>query len=88
MTPEFDQKVEKYFAGYIYYHFTMSLLDRMMGQTCLDYLNLLHLQGVTLEDAEKSEFGMVSATEGTAGVEERLGFSKCCKLGTCKFACI
>ena len=70
MTPEFDQKVEKYFAGYIYHHFTMSLLDRMMGQTFLDYLNLLHPQGVTLEDAKKSEFGMVSATEG---VEENRG---------------
>ena len=74
MTPEFDQKVEKSFAGYMYHHFTMSLLGRMMGQSFLDYINLLNPQGVTLEDAEKSEFGMVCATEGTAGVEERLGF--------------
>ena len=63
MTLGFDQKVPP---------------DRMMSQSCLDYLNLLHAQRVTLKDAGKSglaqnkRFGMVSAAEGTAGFEERL----------------
>ena len=35
-------------------HLTLSPPDRMMGQSFLDYLNLLHAQGVTLEDAGKS----------------------------------
>ena len=54
MTPGCDQKVQKSFAAYLYPHLPLSPPDRMMGQSFLDYLNLLHAQGVTLEDAGKS----------------------------------
>ena len=53
MIPCFDQKDEKSFATYLYPHLTLPL-DRMMSQSCLHYLNLLHAQEVTLEDAGKS----------------------------------
>ena len=54
MTPGFDQIVQKSFVTYLYPHLTLSPPDRMMGQSYLDYLNLLHAQGVTLKDAGKS----------------------------------
>ena len=44
MTPGFDQKVQKSFAACIYPHLTLSALDRMMSQSFLVYLNLLHAQ--------------------------------------------
>ena len=53
MTPGFDKKVQKSFAAYLYPHLTLSPPDRMMGESFIDYLNLLHAQ-VTLEDAGKS----------------------------------
>ena len=65
-----------------------------MGQSFLDYLNLLHAQGVTLADAGKSglvqneQFVMVSTAGVAAGFEERLGSWKYCKLGTSTFTCI
>ena len=57
MTLGFHQKVQKSFAAYLYLHLTLSLPDRMMSQSFLDYLNLQHPQGVTHEDAGK--FGLV-----------------------------
>ena len=88
MTPGFGQKVNKSFVAYLYPQLTLSPPDKMMGQSFLDYLNLLHIQGGTLEDAGKSglvqneqEFGMVSAAD-------RLGNGKYCKLGKGAFACI
>ena len=54
MTPGCDQKVQKSFAAYLYPHLPLSPPDRMMGQSFLDYLNLLQVQGVTLEYAGKS----------------------------------
>ena len=54
MTPGFDRKVQKFFAAYLYSQLTLSVPKGMMGQSFLDYLNLLHPQGVTLEDAGKS----------------------------------
>ena len=54
VTPGFGQKVQKSFVAYLYPHLTLSPPDRMMGQSFLDYLNLLHAQGVTLEDVGKS----------------------------------
>ena len=53
MIPCFDQKDEKSFATYLYPHLTLPL-DRMMSQSFLHYLNLLHAQEVILEDAGKS----------------------------------
>ena len=78
MTPGFDQKVQKSFAAHHYPHLTLSLPDRTMDQSFLDYLNLLRAQRVTLDDAGKSGivkvtrvwFGMVSAAGGTTGFEE------------------
>ena len=54
MTPGFDQKVQKSFPAHHYPHLTLSLPDRTMDQSFLDYLNLLLAQGVTLDDAGKS----------------------------------
>ena len=54
MTPGFDQKVQKSFAAHHYPHLTLSLPERTMDQSFLDYLNLLRAQGVTLDDAGKS----------------------------------
>ena len=51
---DFDQKVQKSFAAYLSPHLTLSPPDKMMGQSFLDYLNLLHAQRVTLKDAWKS----------------------------------
>ena len=47
MTPGFDRKVQKSFAVYLCPHLTLSPPEKMMGQSFLDYLNLLHAQGVT-----------------------------------------
>ena len=65
-----------------------------MGQSFIDYLNLLHAQGVTLEDAEKS--GLVQneqSLEWSLLLEARQGLKKdweveSCKLGTGTNACI
>ena len=54
MTTGFGQIVQKSFAVYLFLRSTLPPLARMMGQSFLDYLNLLHAQGVTLEDAGKS----------------------------------
>ena len=54
MTSGFRQKFQKFFVAYLYPHLTLSPPDKMMGQSFLDYLNLLRAQGVALEDAEKS----------------------------------
>ena len=54
MTPGFGQKVQKSFVAYLYLHLTLSPPERMMGQSFLDYLNLLQAQGVTLKDAGRS----------------------------------
>ena len=51
MTTGFGQIVQKSFAVYLFLRSTLPPLARMMGQSFLDYLNLLHAQGVTLEDA-------------------------------------
>ena len=79
MTPGFGRKVKKSFVVFLYPHLNLSTSDRMMGQSFLDYLNLLRAQGVTLEDAGKS--GLVqneqnlewSPAGGTARFYERLG---------------
>ena len=42
MTPGFDQKVQKSFAACLYPHVALSLHGRMVGQSFLGYLNLLH----------------------------------------------
>ena len=57
MTPDFDQKIQKSFAAYLYPHVTLALPDRIMGQSFLNYLNFLHPQGVTFEYAGKSGVG-------------------------------
>ena len=54
MTPGFDQKDQKSFAAYFYPHLTLSTPDRMIGQSFLDYLHLLHAQRVTIEVGGKS----------------------------------
>ena len=54
MTPGLDQKVQKFFAGYLYSHLNLSPLDMLVGQNFLNYPKLLHAQGVTLENAGKS----------------------------------
>ena len=56
MTTGFDQNVQKSFAAFLYPHLTLPPPDRIMGQSFLDYLNLLHAQRVTLEYALKSGF--------------------------------
>ena len=89
MTPEFDQKVEEYFAAYIYHHFTMSLLDRMMGQSFLDYLNLLHPQGVTLEDAEDVILDVIMARVSCKfGVADKGSLAICVVSACCSFTAI
>ena len=53
MTQDFNQKVQKPFATYLYTHLTLSPIDMMMmGKSFLDNLNLLHARGITLEDAK------------------------------------
>ena len=73
----FDQKVQKSFSVYYYPHLTMSLPDRMIGQSFLGYLNLLHAQGVTLDDVGKS--GLVQneqSLEWSLLLEGQLGLKK------------
>ena len=53
MIPGFGQKVQESFVAYLYPHLTLSPPDRMMGQSFLDDLDLLHAHGVTLEDLGK-----------------------------------
>ena len=55
----------------------LALPYRIMGQSFIDYLNLLHAQGVTLEDAEKS--GLVQneqSLEWSLLLEARQGLKK------------
>ena len=54
MAPDFGQKVQKSFVVYLSPLLTLSPPDRMTGQSFLDDLNLLHAQGVTLDNAGKS----------------------------------
>ena len=95
MTQDCNQKVQKPFATYLYTHLTLSPFDMMMmGKSFLGNLNLLHARGITLEDAKNlvlfqmNKVWMVSAAEGTAEFEEKLGIYKYCKLSTGVFACI
>ena len=69
MTPGCDQKVQKSFAAYLYPHLPLSPPDRMMGQSFLDYLNLLHAQGVTLQ--ESLEWSLL--LEGQQGLKKDWG---------------
>ena len=77
MTPDFDQKIQKSFAAYLYPHLTLALPDRIMGQSFLNYLNFLHPQGVTFAYAGKSDVGQnEQSLEWSLLVEGQEGLKK------------